>query len=165
MDSRMAKEEDAGRIMELIQQAKDFLKSRGVDQWQNGYPDAAAIRGDIRSGNGYVLTDAGRVVGYACISFDGEDSYAGLKGEWLSIQPYAVIHRMAIDNTCKGKGLATAMLRYAEELCGAKGVHSIKIDTDADNAIMKHILAKNGFAYCGLIRFDNSDKVAYEKVV
>lgn len=165
MDSRMATEGDAGRVMELIQQAKDFLKSRGVDQWQNGYPDAAAIEGDIRCDNGYVVTDGDKVVGYACISFSGEESYAGLKGEWLSLQPYAVIHRMAIDNECKGQGLATAILRYAEKLCEEKGVHSIKIDTDADNAIMKHILAKNGFAYCGVIRFDNSDKVAYEKVV
>lgn len=165
MDSRMAREGDAGRIMELIDQAKGFLKSRGVDQWQKGYPDASAIEGDIRDGNGYVLTDGDRVVGYACISFDGEECYDGLKGEWLSIQPYAVVHRMAIDDTHKGRGLAKAMLHYAEELCVGKGVHSIKIDTDADNAIMKHILAKNGFTYCGVIRFDNSDKVAYEKLI
>lgn len=43
-------------------------------------------------------------------------------------------------------------------------VGSFRVDTDEDNHIMKHILSKNGFTYCGTIWFDNSVKIAYEKV-
>ena len=165
MNCRLAVSADLSSIMKLIQQAKDFLKSNGVDQWQDGYPDESCIDNDIRSGNGYVLTEEDRIIGYACISFDGEEAYQSLKGQWLSIQPYAVIHRMTIDNTKKGKGLAKVMFRFAEDLCKQKNVHSIKIDTDQDNAIMRHILTRDGYQFCGDIRFQNSDKIAFEKLL
>ena len=42
------------RIMELINDAKAYLKSCGVDQWQNGYPDQHSIENDIRKGTGYL---------------------------------------------------------------------------------------------------------------
>lgn len=48
MELRTAAPEDLGKIMELIDQAKAFLKRNGVDQWQNGYPDQTCIEEDIR---------------------------------------------------------------------------------------------------------------------
>lgn len=43
------------------------------------------------------------------------------------------------------------------------GVREFRVDTDAGNHKMQHILAKQGFQYRGTIRFDNSEKIAYEK--
>ena len=34
--------------MAFINEAKVFLKSKGVDQWQNGYPRADTIKEDTR---------------------------------------------------------------------------------------------------------------------
>lgn len=39
------------------------------------------------------------------------------------------------------------------------------MDTDNDNQIMKHLLEKNGFQFCGTICFDNSEKIAFEKLI
>lgn len=44
-----------------------------------------------------------------------------------------------------------------------RGVFSFRVDTDGDNQIMKHLLAKCGFTYVGDIWFDNSIKIAFEK--
>ncbi len=165
MKFRPSNQADTDRIMELIQQAKDHLKRSGVDQWQKGYPDRASIQADTGSQTGYVMTDGGTVVGYLCVSFDGEEAYDHIDGAWKSIQDYAVVHRMAIDDACKGRGLAGAMMEFAETLCALRGIHSIKVDTDMDNHAMRHILEKNGYEYCGLIRFDNSDKIAFEKLL
>ena len=30
---------------------------------------------------------------------------------------------------------------------------------------MRHLLEKNGYGYCGVVTFDNSDKIAYEKLL
>lgn len=165
MEKRAATIEDLETIMYLIEQAKDYLKSKGIDQWQDGYPDVDIIREDIQDGNGYVLIHCNEVIGYICISFDGEERYDTIDGQWKSIQPYAVVHRMAIDNNHKGRGLTSFILKYVEELCHERGVKSIKIDTDDDNTTMKHILAKNKYEYCGIISFDNSDKIAFEKLL
>ena len=165
MEIRKAGEQDLVRAVELIDQAKAHLKRLGVDQWQKGYPDAASLRGDLAAGNGYVLVDGGHTVGYACISFDGEESYDTLQGEWLSGRPYAVIHRMAVDDDYKGRGLGSVFFQFTQALCIARGVGSIKVDTDTDNAAMRHLLETCGFRYCGVIRFDNSDKIAFEKLL
>lgn len=165
---RKAIANEAAIAMELIDQAKAFLKEQGIDQWQKGYPDAACIQHDIMQGKGYFMLDSeARIVAYMCIDFDGEPAYDSLNGAWLTSRdtPYAVVHRLAVDRLCRGKGLASRAFELVERLCMERAVSSIRIDTDADNAIMRHLLQKNGFTYCGLIRFDNSDKIAYEKLL
>lgn len=162
---RIAKTNDISYIMELMQQAKVHLKKLGVDQWQKGYPDTACIEGDIHAKNGYLLAEDDKTAGYACIDFNGEPCYADLNGQWKSIQSYAVVHRFMIDDNCKGKGYAAAAFQAVENLCRQRGIHSIKVDTDSGNLTMRHILQKNGFEYCGTIVFDNSEKIAFEKLV
>ena len=103
---RMATTEDIQGSMALIDQAKAFLKNKGVDQWQDGYPEEQDIAGDIAAEKGYVLTDGDDMIAYCCIDFGGEPAYEGLKGQWLADGPYVVIHRMAVSDAYKGKGLA-----------------------------------------------------------
>ena len=150
---------------QLIEQAKVFLRENGVDQWQTGYPNEGAIAGDLQRGEGYVMEAEGQVRGYACISFAGEPCYNDLEGKWLSDLPYGVVHRMAIDDVCKGKGAAPAFFRFAEELCKERDISSIRVDTDADNRMMQRVLEKQGFTYCGTVCFDNSEKIAFEKLL
>ena len=165
MEFRCSQSTEIDRCWEIIQEARQYLKDQGIDQWQNEYPDRNSVAGDVMTGNGYVITENGRIIGYACISFDKEECYETLRGTWKSIQPYGVIHRLAIGNSHKGKGLGSLMLHRAEELCRSRGIHSIKIDTDQDNGAMRHLLEKNGYEYCGVVTFDNSDKIAFEKLI
>lgn len=65
----------------------------------------------------------------------------------------------------RGKGLSTDAFRLAEELSKARGIDSFQVDTDADNQKMQHVLKKNGFEYCGTIWFDNSEKIAFDKLI
>ena len=47
MEFRLAEEKDMVRVITLINQAKQFLAQQNVDQWQNGYPNAASIQEDF----------------------------------------------------------------------------------------------------------------------
>ena len=150
----------------FIDEAKAFLRSMGVDQWQNGYPSADTIKADIAKGNGYFLMAGERPLAYMCIDFDGEPAYDGLDGHWLSdARAYGVLHRLAMGKSSRGKGAATIAIQLAEELMKCRRMESFRIDTDENNEVMKHLLTKNGFTYCGKIWFDNSVKIAYEKVL
>lgn len=165
MEFRKAVQNDMGRIMEIIHEAKRFLRDSGVDQWQTGYPDISTITADIESQNGYVLEDEGRVIAYFYITYGMEEFQKHINGRWQSDLPSSSIHRMAVDNAYKGMGIADKCFRFAEKLSADRGYFSIKLDTDDGNGRMKHVLEKNGYRYCGIVRFDNSDKVAYEKVI
>src|SRR5690554_4194175 len=84
-------------IMEIIAQGQDYLKQRGIQQWQNGYPSWDVIAADIRRGNSYVLKVEEKVLGTAALEFDGDPNYENIyQGGWLSNGAYAAIHRIAI---------------------------------------------------------------------
>ncbi len=162
---RLTELNELSLAVHLIEDGKAFLKSQGIDQWQNGYPDEECIKNDIINKKGYFLVCDDTVVGYMCVDFDGEPAYDTLQGEWKYDVPYVVVHRMVIDSTFKAKGLASVAFSLVEKLALERGIHNFRVDTDADNKIMQHILGKNGFQYCGVINFDNSEKIAFEKLI
>lgn len=167
MQFRKAMDKDVNRIMEIIRQAQEYLKTQGVDQWQNNYPNIETIETDIKNGHGYVLLKDNLVIGTVAVSFDGEKTYDNIyNGAWLSNNEYAVIHRMAIDTNYKGLGLASIMIKNIEEMCLNKGIYSIKIDTHQQNTSMQKLLHKNGLKYCGIIYLeDRNGRVAFEKIL
>ena len=153
--------------MDIIEQAKAYLREQGIDQWQTGYPNLEAVLGDIEKERGWFITEGETIFGYMCIDYEGEPAYNDLKGNWLSAAdaPYVVVHRLAFAKEKRGKGLADEAFRLVAEQAKAKGIENFRVDTDEANKIMQHVLKKNGFSYCGVIWFDNSEKIAFEKKI
>ena len=149
--------------MDIINQAKAHLRAQGIDQWQTGYPDRDCLERDVRTGKGYFLEEDGIPLGYLCVDFDGEPAYDHLNGTWAREEPYVVVHRLALSDAARGRGAAGTAFQLVEDLCRDRGVREFRVDTDAGNHKMQHILAKQGFQYRGTIRFDTSEKIAYEK--
>jgi len=159
--------EDINQVMEIIKQAKAYLKVSGVDQWQDEYPNEEIIKQDVVDGYGYVLESEGRVVGTVALSFDGEPWYDNIyDGKWITNEDFLVIHRLAVSDDVRGTDAALEMMRQAEKLCELRGVSSIKIDTHEDNVIMQKFVKKNGFEYCGMVILGSEgERLCYEKVL
>lgn len=162
---RLAELEEIETAMAIINSAKKHLREQGIDQWQTGYPDYDCIYKDISAKKGFFVSDEDETLGYLCIDHDGEPAYDHLDGEWQTDGKYVVVHRMAFAEKARGKGLSDTTLSLVEKMSKQKGVHSFRVDTDADNQKMRHILEKNGFSYRGTIWFDNSEKIAFDKLL
>lgn len=162
---RRTRTADVDRVMAIFAQAQRFFKANGIDQWQNGYPNRQTIEADIRRRYGYVLEYGHRIVATAAVSFDGEPTYQRIEdGNWSTNEPYAVVHRMAVDVTEKGIGRASVIMRNVEAMCRKRGINTIRIDTHRDNRPMQRLLAKNHFRRCGLIFLaDGSERIAFDK--
>lgn len=165
MEFRKSTKNDVPKIMNIVKQAQNYFKEQGIDQWQNNYPNEEVINGDIENGDSYVMLKDDKVVATTVISFDKEETYDKIyDGKWLSNGDYAVIHRIAVDNTYKGLGLSHKIIKYTEDKCKENNVHSIKVDTHEENIPMQKLLTKNGFEYCGIIYLEDGGKrVAFEK--
>lgn len=159
------KRQEADKAMEIIDEAKKHLKQQGINQWQAGYPDYDCILRDIEDEKGFFIADEEKILGYLCIDYEGEPAYSLLNGEWQTDERYVVVHRMAFTESARGKKISDTVLCLVEEMSRQKGVHSFRVDTDADNQKMQHILKKNGFTYRGTIWFDNSVKIAFDKTI
>lgn len=151
--------------MEIVAQAQERLRALGIDQWQDGYPTAGVFLQDMAAGNGYVAEIGSQTVAAATVSFDGEPTYRTISdGAWPDDTPYAVIHRLAVGQEVLRRGIATGIIRHAEELCLRRGIYSIRIDTHRDNTAMRRLLDRCGFTRCGRIRLDSgADREAYHK--
>lgn len=165
MNFRLAKNEDLNRIMEIIEDARKFLKDSNIDQWQDGYPNKEIIKEDIKNNGGYILVEGENIIAYVFISFGIDEDYKNIDGKWLTNDKYATIHRMAIDRKYRGKGIGSRIFDFAEELSYENNIFSIKIDTDNDNELMKHLINKKNYTYCGIIQFNNTEKIAFEKIL
>lgn len=167
MEFRQAKISDLDQIVEIIELSKKYLKETKVDQWQDGYPAKEDLRRDIESGNSYVLTNKDEIVATTVISLDGESTYNSIfNGEWITNEDYIVIHRVAVHDKYKGKGIFKELIKEAESLALNKGISSIKIDTHRDNISMQRAVVKNDFKKCGIIYLEEgSERIAFEKVL
>lgn len=167
MRFRKSTYDDISEIMNLVNQAKEYLKIQGINQWQDGYPNENVIRNDISNGESYVLIYEDRVVGSSTICFSGEKTYNEIfNGQWLTNDNYIVMHRVVVHNDFKGRGLFGEIICKAEEVASLNNVNSIKIDTHKENLAMQKALTKNGFIKCGIIYLENNDeRIAFEKII
>lgn len=162
---RLAEQADVPRILEIIRQAQAQMRVRGSLQWQNGYPAPKNIESDIQHAYGYVLCDAKHVIAYAAVVFDGEPAYEQLTGKWLSEGAYVVVHRLAVADEMKGRGVATEFMRRIEALALRLGTPAFRVDTNFDNSPMLRVLDRLGFVHCGEISYEGAPRLAFEKLL
>ena len=168
MELRLTRTEDLERVLELIGQAREFLRVQGVNQWQDGYPNRESILEDIVLEQSYVLEDGDRLVGTAVLAFGGEPTYEKIYGgQWNTGAQSGVIHRIATDAGSRGRGVATKLLLGLEEICARRGVFGLRVDTHRENKPMQGLLKKRGYRECGTIYLSDgvSERVAFDKIL
>ena len=165
---RQAQSCETDRIMQIIRQAQARMHAAGSRQWQDGYPAPGHISADIGRNRGYVLCKPGvegplSVIAYGAVVFDGEPAYGAIDGAWLTGGDYVVLHRLAVADGEKGRGVAAEFMRRTEALARGRGVGSFRVDTNFDNRYMLRMLERLGFAYCGKIVYGSGERLAFEK--
>ncbi len=165
MEFRKATEKDCARAWEIIQHAKALMASEGRKQWTEAYPAIGNIESDIANGDAYVLCIDDVPMGYGAVIFTGEPAYEQIGEGWLSNGDYVVVHRLAVADEARGKGLAQRYFNEVSSLALSKGIRSFKVDTNFDNKAMLHILEKSGFTYCGEIVYPQGCRLAFEKLL
>ena len=160
---------DIDEIMAIVAQARRAIAKLGIDQWQDGYPEREVIEADIAQGIGYVFEDSGSVAGYLALAPSPEPVYAQIDGKWLADGDYLTVHRSCAGDGSRGVGLGSAMLEFAEDIARERGCASVRADTHRGNVVMRHLLEKRGFAYCGEVTYPvtagDPIRAAYEKRV
>ena len=147
-------------LLDMVEQSRRTMRKNGnMHQWTNGNPRPELFEADIANGNSYVCIDEdGAVKGTFAFICGADPTYAKIyDGAWLNDKPYGVIHRIA--STEDSHGVARACLDW----CYSR-LTNIRIDTHRDNTIMRHILLRQGFSYCGIIYLaDGDERLAYQK--
>lgn len=162
---------DMSDLMLIADEASAFLSAKGTNQWQDGFPNPGVFRRDIAAGNCWLFTCEGEAAGCISLYTTPEADYENIEGQWLTEGTgYGTVHRVAVRDFFHGRGLATEMMQFAEELAYGMGLGSIRVDTHEDNAGMRALLVSRGYQLCGVVRLSDSGendnkRLAYEKIL
>lgn len=160
MEIRPAMSQDLPRILELFEQARQFMREHGnPNQWGTHDPPREQIEEDIRREGSYLCLHHGTVVGTFAFLPGPDATYARLQsGAWLNDWPYWVLHRVAAPDAPKGTG--TALLQWCQ-----KHADNIRGDTHRQNVPMQGLLQKCGFSQVGTLLLPNgSERLAFHYV-
>lgn len=147
---RPASGEDIPAMLAIAAQAQALLRKHGVDQWQDGYPAARHFQTDIDRGECYVLTCGQELAAFFVLSFHPESCYDDITdGKWSGQEPYAVLHRCAVDERFRGLGVSDRIIAEAEHLTLSMERRWLRVDTHKKNKAMQGLLRRNGFQFRG----------------
>lgn len=158
---RKAEFADLPVVMGLINAARRIMEDNGnLNQWKKGYPGKETIEQDIQRGVCFLCVgETGEAFASFAFMPGPESTYSVIeRGSWIdNLSPYYVLHRIASNG--KKHGMFSEILKFCEGV-----TENIRIDTHKDNSIMRNLLVRNGFTFCGIIHIsDGSERMAYQR--
>ena len=165
MHMRQATLKDLDGIIEIIKSIVKEMNSQGNYQWNDNYPSSADFVDDIESGDLYVEESDGKIASFICLNTVEAPEYKEL--EWSIDKKALVIHRMGVNPSFRGSGLAKKLMKFADELTVEKNLNYIRVDTSSENMKMDSLLKKCGFKYIGMVKFAGIDGnfCCYDKII
>lgn len=157
MRVRIANLQDVPAIGRVFCCAKAYMRENGNHtQWAKNYPNEEDAARDIEKQQLYVIEEQGMIHAVFAFIIGKDATYEVIEdGAWLNDAPYGTIHRAASD------GVLSHVFAHIMNFCRTK-IDDIRIDTHADNAIMRHVIEKEGFIRCGIIYVaDGTPRIAY----
>ncbi|MBF4616431.1 GNAT family N-acetyltransferase [Curtobacterium sp. VKM Ac-1376] len=124
----------------LIDGAKQWLRSRGIDQWQDPVPDAVLLR-DAEQGNLFVVRQDQVVVAMVTVSDSDSETWG------MESSPAVYVHRLAVAQTHRGSRLGQRLLAWVEARGADRGAAFVRLDCATDNPGLRRFYEQQGFRH------------------
>jgi GNAT superfamily N-acetyltransferase len=147
---RRAAVEDMGVAVKLIEEAAEWLRDKGTDQWARPWPNRAGrdsrILESLSQGKTWIGWDD--AIPAATITADpDEDPY------WpddLRREPAVYVHRLVVRRRYKGAGLGAALLDWVGWTARrAYGARWVRVSAWSTNTGLHGYYQNQGFRQCG----------------
>jgi len=163
---RLAEAGDLDGLLALLRDCVSEMQSRGLDQWDDVYPDRSTLLGDIQARTLYLAERAGApfLLGALTLNQRQEPEYADVA--WaIAVEPIAVVHRLMVHPTAQRGGLARFLMRFAEREAHRLGCRAIRLDTLDANTRALALYRALGYRQAGGVRFRKGAFTCFERRV
>jgi len=141
-----ARASDLDTVLSILEEAAQWLVSRGIDQWQPGSFSRQRIADRIERGEMYLAELGGRPVGTLALQWSDEEIWGNV------FKDAGYVHGIAIRREYAGKGLGLELLRWAENRVASSGKKYLRLDCTAGNQTLNESYERAGFARRGRTR-------------
>lgn len=135
-----------------------LLQTVNYPKWEYGvYPSKISAEKAIKQGVQYQCEEDGRVLGAFILNEEPQGNYE--KGSWtkdLRKGEYLVIHTLATDPVCQGKGVGKAMVEFCTGHAKALGYMALRIDVVPENLPARRLYERMGFSFAGEVDLDRN---------
>ncbi len=136
-------------MMTLMHRVVPLMIASGNLQWDESYPNEDVFGRDIRLGQLWVAEIDTAIAGIAAITSDQEPDYAQVG--WDIEEPAIVVHRLAVDPSFRGAGVARALMQKAEEVAADRSLTVLRVDTNTKNEATQKLFPQLGYQLAGEI--------------
>ncbi len=163
-DIRLARPHDVQNVMALVRGVVPRMLQEGNLQWDESYPNERIFRSDISRNQLWLAEVSDTIAGLAAITTDPEPEYAqaGLNVN----EPAVVVHRLAVDVSFRGAGIARTLMHHAEQIAAERGIPTMRVDTNIQNEAAQRFFLKLNYRLAGEISLNirpGLRVVCYEK--
>lgn len=149
---RLAKIQDLEQILPLTRACAAYMIAQKIYQWNEHYPTKEAFEKDIARNELYVFESDGAIAGCIVISTFMDSEYEPIL--WSTPNNFNYyIHRLAVHPDHQKKGIARAMMDYAEQLAKEQGASAVRLDTFSQNNRNQRFYENRGYNRLGNIYF------------
>jgi GNAT superfamily N-acetyltransferase len=160
---RLAEPADLGDVVGLLGDCVQEMRARGLDQWDDLYPDRSTLAADI-DGRALYLASAGarRAVGAFTMNRHQDPEYADVPWQ-VTTEPVAVVHRLMVHPPSQRTGLGRFLMRFAEWQAHQLGFRALRLDTLVANARAMALYQELEYRQAGYVRFRKGVFACFEK--
>lgn len=148
--------------MNLVGNAIEEMRKNGIDQWDEIYPAAADIAGDIVEGHAFGLFEGDELAGYVALNENESPEYGEVQWKYAD-DKRLIIHRLCIDPKYQGMGNAKKILSFAERHGTDNGYALIRLDAFLHNRAALRLYETHDYVLCGRVGFRKGEFNCYEK--
>lgn len=139
-------------LAELYDKVTAYLAENiNYPKWTPGvYPGRESIQTAIQNGVQYAYFEGDKAIGAFILNEDPQGNYE--VGEWkIDAQDgeYLVIHTLASDPECYGKGIGKYMVDYAIGEAKKRKKKAVRLDVVPDNIPARKLYERKGFVFAG----------------
>ena len=155
-----ATEHDIDRVYGIIEECSEWLRKRGVRQWNPVYPRDLFSR-DVKRGAVYYFMDGDSLVGTATIC-DKRPSYYPTN-VWADESRVWFLCRFAVARRLKGNKFGARILDQLETKAARHGIEWIRMDVTKSNPFLESYYSALGYQRAGEVILANTPSILMEK--
>lgn len=159
IDIKQADSYDLSAVMKLIRACTEAMRLAKIFQWDDIYPNKEQLEEDLKEGSLYVIRNEDICLGSVSFNEKQEDAYQEV--DWRGGDPVLVVHRLCVDPTFQGQGIAKELMRFGEIMAMKRGFASIRLDAYSGNPKAVSLYERLGYQKVGSVTFPRRDLPFY----
>ena len=147
---RLASDADLPGVMRLVEAVIAGMRAQSIEQWDEVYPAADTLSTDIADGALRTCAVGDDPVGAIFVIDEHHDP--NWRVPWTPVNgPAAVVHRLMVHPRHQGRGLARALMEYAEGLARKRGCRAVHLDAFSQNPQALNLYRRLGYRQVGTV--------------